>query len=192
MNLKVIALADHKLDGSTARRFLAGLSKELDFRTLPNGETYMPRDLYSINFKAYDWIVESSISEMKVAVDVLEIHGYFDMWLDDFLKLVEPGCAWDIIYSPKTYDPNGDPTLRSIFIDKECIHDDIDLDIDKSGAGELPLEYFFAKRFLVEHHMKRDLFPDTIKIDERYDLAKIGEKHDLAKYESRTKKATAK
>lgn len=179
MNLKVIALSGRQVGGGTARRFLAGLSKELDFRTLPNGETYTPRDLYSINFKACDWIVKSSISEMKVAVDVLEIYGYFDMWHDDFLKLVEPGCAWDIIYKPKTYDPEGDPTLREIYIDKKCIYDH-DLDTDESGDGELPLEYFFANHFLVEHNMKHNLFPEAIKIDEKY---------DLAKYESGIKKA---
>ena len=181
MKLKVIALNEHNIYGNTAGCFLAKISKDLDYKVFPSGIKYMPHDIYAINYKCNNWIVSANdrTTKMDVCVSILEIDGYTSLWIDDFLKLVQPGCAWDIIYSPKTYAPEGDPTLRQIYIDKECIYDH-NLDTDQSGDGELPLEYFFANHFLVEHNMKHNLFPEAIKIDEKY---------DLAKYESRIKKA---
>lgn len=143
------------------------------------------RDSYIDNLNIQKkWIVKSS--SKSVHVIILEIEAYFGFRFGDIndtsniLKKILPvDSCYDMIHESQYFGPGIAPTIREIVVKHELIFSDvINKDIDwrvckseKEREGLLPLEYYFARTFLAEMHVSRDMnIEPDIEIDKQYDL----------------------
>ena len=144
-------------------------------------------NVFSLNAQAKKIVSCKKDHDYDVYASVLEINAW-----DDYDLKVPGNCVEELTSKSKVCyeftspvmtaddDGIGTGTIRQLFVGKRMVEDWKRID-EPEDEDVKPLEYHFAKEFLSQSFMARDLYPELgIEIDERY---------DLSNYESGIKKA---
>lgn len=130
----------------------------------------------SLNAQAKKIVSCKKDRDYDVYASVLEISecGYdlkaFDNCVEELTS--KSKVCYELKSSVKTVDDDGIGTgvIRQLFVGKKMVEDWKLIDPPEDEDVK-PLEYHFAKEFLSQSFMARDLYPELgIEIDERYDL----------------------
>ena len=133
-------------------------------------------NVFSLNAQAKKIVSCRKDKAYDVYVSVLEMSecGYdldaFDNCVEELTSKSE--VCYELKSSVKTVDDDGIGVglIRQLFVGKRMVEDWKLID-PPEDENVKPLEYHFAKEFLSQSFMARDLYPELgIKIDERYDL----------------------
>lgn len=162
MNFKIISVLDVEKDGKDAtncffNEFVGTIQER--FASFD--------DVRSFSYRVD--VIANHGEWMAVRVFDCEVYCVEIPTAKKFPSLSMPGCSWRLAWCPMSIEDDV-PWIVTICSNQKYLYDGECYD-DDTGITKMPLEYFFAKDYLAEIHLKRDLNPELgIEINEKYDL----------------------